>query len=474
MLNPADAAFAERLSSEVSGLWVGRPEPRHLEEPRGRWSGQGEVLVKPATTTQVAGVMRLAHAAGVGVVPYGGGTGLVGGQVLPEGPAPLIVSLERMAALRAATAQSLVIEAGATLQQVQDHASAQGHRFPLTLASQGTAQIGGCLATNAGGVHVLRYGNARALCLGLEAVLADGTVWHGLSQLRKDNTGYDLRDLLIGAEGTLGIITAAALRLVEPPPVEGVALFAVPSPAAAVELLALAQARFAGCVSAFELISQQGLKFLDEVGLGGTKPFAHDPAWCVLIELGLPEGMEAEASFAALYEAAGDLVRDAVVAQSGAQVAAFWEMRESLPVANRRIGAISSHDISVPVTDIAAFIAEADRLVHAMGDFRINCFGHVGDGNLHYNVFPAEGRHRDEYDSQRLALMRAVHTLVVGRFNGSISAEHGIGRLKVGELQRTADPAKLTMMRAVKEALDPKGILNPGAVLSWQGGLARG
>lgn len=465
MLNPADAGFAARLKAEVPGLWVGAPEARYLEEPRGRYAGRGLVLAKPASTAEVAALVRSAHAARVGVVPYGGGTGLVSGQVMPEGPVPLIVSLERLTALRSIDPQSLVIGAGATLQAVQDAAAGVGRRFPLSLASQGTAQIGGCLATNAGGVNVLRYGNARALCLGVEAVLADGTVWNGLTRLRKDNTGYDLRDMLIGAEGTLGIITAASLRLFEPPAVEGVAMFAVPSPAAAVQLLGLAQGRFAGCVSAFELISRQGLEFLRETGWGGAMPFATDPLWAVLIELGLPEGMDVEESFGALYEAAEGLVEDAVVAQSGAQAAAMWDLRENLPIANRRIGAISSHDISVPVAAIPAFIAEADAMLATMGDFRVNCFGHVGDGNLHYNVFPAKGRSREAYEAQRFEVMEAVHELVVRGYEGSISAEHGIGRLKVAELERFAAPEKLAMMRAVKAALDPAGILNPGAVL---------
>lgn len=468
MLAPADEGFAEKLRAAVPGLWLGPPEPRYLEEPRGKWQGQAGVLAKPASTEEVSALMRVAHAARVGVVPYGGGTGLVCGQVMPEGPLPLLVSLERMTGLRSLDAQSMVIEAGATLQEVHDHAESVGRRFPLTLASQGTAQIGGCLATNAGGVNVLRYGNARALCLGLEAVLADGTVWNGLGRLRKDNTGYDLRDLLIGAEGTLGLITAASLRLFEPPAVEGVALFVVPSPAAAIELLGLAQARFAGCVSAFELISGQGLAFLREVGPEVHFPFATDPEWMALIDLGLPEGMEIEASFAELYEAAGDLVHDAVVAQSGTQAAQIWALRESLPLANRRIGVISSHDISVPVASIAEFVDEAGAMLAAMGDFRINCFGHVGDGNLHYNVFPAKGRSRDEYPGQARAVMEAVHDLLVHRFEGSFSAEHGVGRLKVGELERFAPPAKLAMMRAIKSALDPQGILNPGAVLAAQ------
>ncbi|HEY0275186.1 MAG TPA: FAD-binding oxidoreductase, partial [Paenirhodobacter sp.] len=402
-------------------------------------------------------------AVGVGVIPYGGGTGLVGGQVKGDGAGCLLLSLERMTAVRAVDTQSLVIEAGATLEAVHHAAEAVGRRFPLTLASQGTAQIGGCLATNAGGVNVIRYGNARTLCLGIEAVLADGTIWHGLTRLRKDNTGYDLRDLLIGAEGTLGVITAAALRLYEPPAVEGLAMFALPDPAAAVALLGLAQHRFAGCVSAFELISRQGLAFQREVGMDLHYPFAEDPPWMVLVDLGLPEGMDAEAAFADLYEAAQDLILDAVIAQSGTQARAMWDLRENLPVANRRIGAICSHDISVPVADLSRFIAEADALVARMGDMRVNCFGHVGDGNLHYNVFPAPGRGRADYDAG--AVKQAVHDLVVTGFNGSMSAEHGIGRYKVDDLERYGDPAKLAMMRAIKAALDPAGIMNPGAVL---------
>lgn len=463
-LRAVEPAFLDAL--RAGGIALAAPEPRYLEEPRGRWPGRAAAVAKPASTAEVSRILSAAHQARVPVVPYGGGTGLVGGQVCPTDPAPLVISLERMTALRAVDAQSLVIEAGATLEAVHGAAQAVGRRFPLTLASQGTAQIGGCLATNAGGVNVIRYGNARTLCLGLEAVLADGTVWNGLTRLRKDNTGYDLRDLLIGSEGTLGLITAAALRLFEPPAVEGLACFALSSPAAAVELLGLAQGRFAGCVSAFELISRQGLAFQRELGMEIHFPFAQDPPWMALVELGLPAGMDVEAAFGGLFEAAGDLVSDAVIAQSGAQARQMWEMRESLPVANRRIGAISSHDISVPVADIARFIAQADRMLAGMADLRVNCFGHVGDGNLHYNLFPAPGRKREDYEPQREALKRAVHDLVVTEFNGSISAEHGIGRFKAGDLRRYADPTKLAMMQAVKAALDPAGILNPGAVLA--------
>jgi len=464
MLNPADQAFVAHLAQAVPGLSLGAPEPRYLEEPRGLWQGRGGVVAKPADTAQVAGVLRACHAARVGVVPYGGGTGLVGGQVQTEGPAPVILSLEKMAAVRAIDDHVLVIEAGATLAEAQAAAAAQGRLFPLTLASQGTARIGGCLATNAGGVNVLRYGNARELCLGIEAVLADGTVIAGLRRLRKDNTGYDIKDLLIGAEGTLGVITAASLRLFPQPASLGTAMFVVPSPAAALELLALAEARMPGCVSAFELIARQGLEFLDEVGPPVHQPFAVRPDWMVLVEVGLPEGIDPEEALAGLFEAAGALVEDGVIAQSGAQRAQMWTLRESLPEANKRIGSISSHDISVPLPDLAQFIAQAGAAVRTLGDFRINCFGHVGDGNLHYNVFPAPGRSRAEYANLRGQVKDLVHAIVDG-FGGSVSAEHGIGRLKVPDLERYGDPGKLAAMRAIKAALDPLGIMNPGAVL---------
>lgn len=461
MLNAVNEAFLAQLHAE--GISLSPPEPRYLEEPRGRWPGKAAMVARPRTTAEVSTILRAAHQARIGVVPYGGGTGLVGGQVKPDGEGCLLLSLERMNAVRSVDTQSLVIEAGATLESVHAAVAQVERRFPLTIGSQGTAQIGGCLATNAGGVNVIRYGNARALCLGLEAVLADGTVWNGLTRLRKDNTGYDLRDLLIGAEGSLGVITAAALRLFEAPAVEGSAFFVVPSPAAAVELLSLAQGRFAGCVSMFELISGQGLAFLREKGPEVRFPFAEDPEWMVLIELGLPDGMDVEQAFGDLFAAAGDLVSDAVIAQSSSQMQEFWFLRETIPVANRRIGAISSHDISVPVAEIARFIDEAGQMLAGLDDFRVNCFGHVGDGNLHYNVFPVAGRSREDYDMA--AVKHAVHDLLVERFNGSVSAEHGVGRLKVADLERYSDPAKLMMMRQIKAALDPVGIMNPGAVL---------
>ncbi len=469
MLNPADDAFAARLAAALPEGTLRPLTPAYLEEPRGRFQGQAGVLAAPRTVDEVAAIVRLCAAARVGIVPRSGGTGLVGGQVMPPGgPAPLLLSLERMNAIRAVypAENVLVAEAGAILSDVHAAAAGAGRLFPLTLASQGSCRIGGNLATNAGGVNVLRYGNARELCLGVEAVLADGSILHGLKRLRKDNTGYDLRDLLVGSEGSLGILTAASLKLHPIPAEEAAALIVVESPAAALALLGLARDRLAEGVSAFELIARTGLEFLAETMPDLRQPFATPPAWMVLIDLGLPRGQDPRAALADLFAAAQDagLASDGLIAQSEAQRAAFWHLRESLPEGNRRIGAISSHDISLPLGEVPAFIDRAGAMLAAAGDWRVNCFGHLGDGNLHYNVFPAKGRSRTEYDNRRSEVKRMVHDMVHA-MGGSVSAEHGIGRLKVEDLERYGDPAKLAAMRAIKAALDPLGILNPGAVL---------
>ena len=299
MLNDATDALAPLLPDGV----LRESAPAYLEEPRGRYRGRAGLIAAPRTVDEVAAVVRACADARVPIVPRGGGTGLVGGQVMPDGPMPLVLSLERMNRIRAVHPQEgvIVAEAGATLQQVRDAAARAGRQFPLSLASQGTAQIGGILATNAGGVNVLRYGNARALCLGLEAVLPQGQPMHDLKRLRKDNTGYDIRDLLIGAEGTLGIITAASLVLAPVPAETGVAMLVVDSPEAALTLLSLAQARMAGGVTAFELISGQGLRFLDAAFPDLRQPFADRPDWLVLIEVGLPAGLSADAALEGLY-----------------------------------------------------------------------------------------------------------------------------------------------------------------------------
>ena len=468
MLNPADADFAAVLAGLLPDGCIGVPEPRHLEDPRGRWMGEGAVLARPKSVDEVAVIVRACAAARVGIVPWAGGTGLVGGQVMPSGVAPLILSLERMAAIRAVypSENVLIAEAGAVLADVQAAAATVDRLFPLSLASEGSARIGGNLATNAGGVNVLRYGNARDLCFGLEVVMPDGAIWHGLKRLRKDNTGYDLRNLMIGSEGTLGVITAASLRLYPVPAEQGAAFLVVPGPAAALELLALAQARLGAGISAFELINIRGLEFLTETMPEVRQPFAAMPEWMVLVDLGLGQGQSVPDALAGLFEAgqAKGLVTDGVIAQSLAERDQFWALRESIPLANRKIGAISSHDISLPLGEIAGFIPRAGAALARLGDWRINCFGHLGDGNLHYNVFPIKGKTRSDFDGQREAIKTCVHDLV-NELGGSVSAEHGIGRLKVGDLERYGDPVKLRAMRAIKAALDPNGIMNPGAVL---------
>jgi len=425
-------------------------------------------LALPRAADEVAALVRLASDAGVGIVPYGGGTGLVGGQVMPDGPAPLLISLERMTAIRAVypTENVLVAEAGAILADVQAAAEAADRLFPLSLAAQGSCRIGGNLATNAGGVNVLRYGNARDLCLGLEAVLPDGTIWNGLSRLRKDNTGYDLRNLLIGSEGSLGIITAATLKLYPRPAAVGTAMLQVHSPEAAIQLLAIARDQVGEGISTFELIHRQGLQFLSEVMPNVRQPFADQPEWSVLIELGLAAGQDPSGILENLFMEAEQqgLVNDGVIAQTGAQRDELWSVRENIPEANRLIGSVSSHDISVPISAIPEFIRRGDEVVAALRDFRINCFGHLCDGNLHYNVFPPVGHDRTEYLNVRGAVKTAVHDLVHA-FDGSVSAEHGVGRLKTDDLERYGDPVKLQTMRAIKQALDPQGIMNPGAVL---------
>ncbi|WP_299841955.1 FAD-binding oxidoreductase [uncultured Roseovarius sp.] len=467
-LNPADPKFVAQLHQVLPATAFREAAPHYLEEPRGRWKGQAGVVVAPSTVEEVAAVISAASEARVGVVPYGGGTGLVGGQVLSEGPAPVLLSLEKMRAIRGIYPEEnvMVVEAGAILSDIHDAAEKAGRLFPLTIAAKGSARIGGNLATNAGGVNVLRYGNARDLCLGLEAVMPYGEIWHGLKRLRKDNTGYDLKNLLIGSEGTLGVITAASLKLYPRPTGEGTALMVVDSPESALRLLAMARDHLGEAVSAFELMHRMGLSFLAETLPELRQPFEDPPEWFVLIDVGLARGLDPATALETLFAdgfGAG-MVSDGMIAQSEAQRHAFWEVRERIPEGNRRVGSISSHDISIPMGAVPEFIRRGDEAIASLGDFRINCFGHLGDGNLHYNVFPQKGRSRDDHLESRDAIKRVVHDLV-HELGGSVSAEHGIGRLKVDDLERYADPVKMSAMRAIKDALDPKRIMNPGAVL---------
>ncbi len=467
-LSPADDQFRDALAGVLPSEAFKPAEPRYLEEPRGRFQGQAGFVVAPDSVDQVAAVIRAASDHRVGVVPYGGGTGLVGGQVLTDGLAPVVLSLERMTAIRDLYPQEnvLVAEAGATIESLQDAASGTGRLFPLSYASKGTAQIGGGLAVNSGGLNVLRYGTARDQCLGLEAVLPDGTIWHGLKRLRKDNTGYDLRNLLIGSEGTLGVITAAALRLLPAPERMATAFMVVASPEAGLSLLKRAEALIGGPPDAFELIGGVGLRFLDEAKVPARQPFDHIPDWSVLVEVGTGPSGDPDAMLERLFEDAfkDGLVSDAVIARSEAQRGAFWGIREGIPEANRRIGSIASHDIALPLSEIPAFLDDCTPALEALGPIRINAFGHLGDGNLHYNAFPPTGRDRKEFWNLRDTITGTIHEKVHA-LGGTFSAEHGVGRLKTGDLARFGDPTKLAAMAAIKSALDPKGIMNPGALL---------
>ncbi len=464
----ASPAFETALRQGLPTACFRPLEPRYLEDPRGLCRGTGGMLLTPASADEVALILRACNQYRVGLVPYGGGTGLVGGQIKPDPPPPVILSLERMNKIRALDTGDnvMIVEAGAILADVQAAASAANRLFPLSLASEGSCRIGGNLATNAGGVQVLRYGNARDLCLGLEAVLPDGSIWHGLKRLRKDNAGYDIRNLLIGSEGSLGVITAAALKLFPKPGQHVTAFVQIRDPLAALELLAACRDGLGNMVSAFELIDRQGFEFLRETLPHIRLPFVEPGKWMVLLEIGVVGDLAAEAALEGVLGRAMEtgIVRDAVIAQTQGQRQDFWTVRETIPEANRLVGAINSHDISVPISKIPDMIARGRDLLAPLGDFRINAFGHVGDGNLHYNVYPPKGRKRDDFAALKGPIKAVVYGLVHD-LGGSISAEHGIGRSKRVELLTYADPAKIALMRRIKAALDPNGIMNPGAVI---------
>ena len=442
--------------------------PAHRQELRRISRGTAEWVARPRSTADAVRVVQSCAAHGVAMVPYGGGTGLVGGQVA-DGPPALVVSTERMAAVRGVWADEGVVEveAGAILSDVHAAARSVGLTFPLTLGSRGSARIGGLLATNAGGTAVLRHGTMRELTLGVEAVLPDGTLLEGARRLRKDNSGYDLRHLLIGSEGTLGLITAATLRLASVPRSRAAAVLAVPGPRAALDLLGRLRARVGDGVTGCELIDGQGLRWVATHLSDVRLPLGPIPDWSVLVEVGLFEGDAAEV----LEEVAGaamadGAVSDGVVSRSEAQRAAFWAMREAIPEASRAVGPIATHDVSVPLSAVPGLIEEGRRVLHAIAPgLRFNTFGHVGDGNVHFNVFPAEGRSAGAYVAIRPDLSAALHDLVVA-LGGSISAEHGIGRHKAAELARVERPARMAALRRIKRALDPDGLMNPGALLS--------
>ena len=429
-----------------------------LTDWRGEVTGRALALARPANTAEVATIVRWANETGTPLVPQGGNTGLVGGATPDLSGTALLVSLERMRAVRSVEPDDLAItvEAGVTLQAARDAASAAGCRLPLWLGAGGTATIGGLIATNAGGVEVVRHGPMRALVLGLEAVLPDGQVLAGLGSLRKDNTGYDIKQLLIGAEGTLGFVTAATLKLAPVPAATATAWVALADPEAALALLRRARGVVGDAIESFELMPSVAVELVAEQVPGVRVPIA-GAGWHVLIELAGGDWVTD-----ALAQALGDA--DAVLAQSGAQAAAMWHVREAIPLAEKSAGKTLKHDITVPVSRVPEFVRETTPAVEAaFPGARVFAFGHLADGNLHYNVVPPAG---DAAFMAREggAVKRLVNDRVMA-FGGSISAEHGIGTAKRSELARLGDPAKLAAMRAVKAALDPRGVMNPGKVI---------
>ena len=438
---------------------------------RKRARGKALAVVRPANTAQVAAVVRACAAAGVSMVPQGGNTGLVGGSTPDASGHQVVLSLQRMNAVRAIDSANLTmtVEAGCILQTLQETAEKAGFLFPLSLAAEGSCTIGGNLGSNAGGTQVVRYGNARDLCLGLEVVTAQGEVWEGLSGLRKDNTGYDLRDLFIGSEGTLGIITAATMKLYPMPAAQLTAWAAVPSMDAAVTLLGLAHRHLGAGLTGFEVMGQFALGLVAKHFKQQRVPLYEDTPFCVLLENSDHESeSHAREQFERLLETAMEdgCVTDAVVAENLQQAHQLWHVRESIPLAQAEEGLNIKHDISVPVSLIPEFVRVTDQLLEkAIPGVRLVNFGHLGDGNLHYNVqAPAEGDAATFLRDQEENVNALVYDSVQA-FGGSISAEHGVGSLKLDKLEKHKSPVALGLMRAIKRGLDPDNLMNPGRVL---------
>ncbi len=466
-LKPVTEKFINKLKKDLSPGVVSTVPDQYLLEPRSRWRGISPILMSPANVKEVSTILSSANSENIPIIPYGGGTGLVGGQIQDRGPAGILLSLERMNKIRYLNSEENVItvEAGVILSDLRSAAEKEERVFPLSLASEGTAQIGGNLATNAGGLNVLRYGSTRSLCLGLEVVFADGSIWNGLSRLHKDNTGYDLKNLVIGSEGTLGIITAATMKLFSKPKDRSVALIAVGSPKDALRLLSEAKDYFGETISAFELINKMGIQFLKETGLNFKFPLSAIPEWMVLLEIGHPVRFGTEKNINDFFEniLSNSLALDGALAENMRQQNDLWAIRDNIPEANRRIGSVSSHDISLPLSEVSDFVEQARIEISKLGQFRINCFGHLGDGNLHFNIFPEKGNNREIYNDIRPTVKTVIHDLV-HKYGGSVSAEHGIGRLKTNDLIKYSDPIKLKFNNSIKKAMDPNGILNPGVI----------
>ena len=436
----------------------------YLIDWRGRYRGAARCLVRPGSSAEVAAVVRACAAAAAPIVPQGGNTSLCGAATPDDTGTAVVVNLGRMNRIVAVDAanNTIFVEAGCTLAAIQEAARAADRLFPLALAAQGSCQIGGNLSTNAGGVQVLRYGNTRELTLGLEVVLADGEIWDGRRGLRKDSTGYDLKQLFIGAEGTLGIITGAVLKLFPLPRTQVTCWLNVASPAAAVDLLNSAKTEFDAQLTAFELISEASLALVLKHIPDTTRPTAPS-SWYILAEFSDAAATAVEHWLAGRLEAGA--VADAAIAHSGIQANKMWALRENISEAQKIEGISIKHDIAVPVSRIPDFLAQADAaLKTAFPGIRVIAFGHVGDGNLHYNLSRPDAQENTAFIASQPAVNRIIHD-AVHALNGSISAEHGIGQLKRDELLRHKSPVEMALMRSIKQALDPRGLMNPGKIL---------
>lgn len=472
--SPPDLGVLDKLKAIVGDRgWRGTTDAgRYLEDPRGRFKGKASLVLLPGSTQEVARIVRLCDETRTGLIPYGGGTGVVAGQLSPENENAIIVSLERMNRIREVNVGdfAMVTEAGCILENVHAAAAEHGLMFPLSMASKGSCTIGGNLATNAGGIQVLRYGNARDLCLGIEAVLPSGEVLSELDPLRKNNTGYDLRHLLIGSEGTLAIITAATLALKPMAPETVTALCALPSPAAALQVFDVLRKDLGESLSGLELLSDFGLRMVNSHFPALKNPLSEPDEWYLLAETSGPEGMRERVETALARCLEMSLLGDAVVATSEAQRTKLWDLRENTPESNRLSGAFCNSDTAVPISLIDRFITQTHEAISAVhAGLRTNSYGHIGDGNIHHNVFPPEGIGKADFLAANPGIADAVRHAIddaTAGCNGSISAEHGIGRLKTGDLRTYGSPSKLNTIRQIKTAIDPHNIMNPGAIIA--------
>ncbi len=458
------------IVGEKYAVLPGAEQVHYVTENRDLFSGQTPVVLKPANTQEVSKIVTLAAQSKTVLIPQGGHTGHVGGAMPDESGNQIVVSLERMNTVREVDllGNVIVCEAGCILETIQTLAADNDRLFPLALGSQGSCQIGGNISTNAGGTGVLAYGNTRQLVMGLEVVLPSGEVWNGLRRLKKDNTGYDLKDLFIGAEGSLGIITAAVLKLFPRPKGKAVAFCGLPSVDTAIQFLNLAQSQAGNELTAFEFMARTPVGITVEEIEGIKNPLSDLHDWHVLIEISSSRSQEnADALLSDILETAlaESFITDASIAASIAQTQDFWRLRETMPLAQKQVGGSMKHDIAIPIHRIPEFLQQADAIIHnEIPNARLYTFGHLGDGNIHYNVTQPIGADTQTFLDQQPHINALIHDLVM-QFDGSVAAEHGVGQLKRDLIARTKSPVELGLMKTIKASLDPQGIMNPGKVV---------